>query len=162
VLVDLVVDTNVFVHAHNSEQAYSKDSLMVANALLEPGVGTSLRVDPGFSPVEAQNRSKIGSEYFQWLVPGMVGHHLIQELAATKRLIPVVLPTANTLKGRVRELVQDASDRVFLLTALASDDRILVSHDDEAFPDSVRSTCAEDLLVKIYDAPDVVPLIVAS
>lgn len=158
-LADIVIDTNVLVHAHNPEHAFSADARDLAEALLAPDNLTLLRVDPGFHPIEAQNRSRIIGEYLQKLVPGMVGHHLIQELAASGRLSSVDAQKNRSLKELVRRLVKDPFDRVFLLTASASSDKTLVSHDDEAFPDDVRNNCDSKLSVIVCDAPDAVPLL---
>src|ERR1700761_2410360 len=106
-LTDIVVDTNVFVHAHNPEHAYCGDARRLALALLTPTNSTLLRVDPGFHPIEARNRSRIVGEYLQKLVPGMLGHHLIQELAAAGRLSPVEPIKDQNLRKAVQRLVSD-------------------------------------------------------
>jgi predicted nucleic acid-binding protein len=161
-LKDIVIDTNVLVHAHNTDHAYSADASALATALLEPSNETALKVDPGFHPVEAKNRSRIIGEYLEKLVPGMVGYHLVQELGASGRIAPVLPTKDRNLKEAVRRLVKDPFDRVFLLTARLSDDKTLVSHDDHAFPDDVRVKCEAKLSVSVCDAPDAAPLVAAD
>jgi hypothetical protein len=158
-LADLVVDTNVLVHAHNTEHAYCEDAKALVESLLAEANTTLLRVDAGFDPVEAQNRSRIIGEYLQKLVPGMAGHHMVQTLAAEGRVAPVPACKDSKLRGAVRALVKDSFDRVFLLTALASKEKTLVSHDDEAFSDSVRDDCKEMWNASVCDAPDVVAIL---
>jgi hypothetical protein len=160
-LADIVVDTNVFVHAHNPNHAFSNDSRELASALLAPGNATALRVDPGFDPVEANNRSRIVGEYLEKLVPGMIGYHLVQALAADGRVRPVDASKDKNVKAAVRKLVKDPSDRVFLLTTLMSVAKVLVTHDDHAFPDSVRSDCGQTWAVNVCEAPDSVLLLAA-
>lgn len=160
-LDDIVIDTNVLVHAHNREVAYSKEADELARALISPESKTVLKVDPGFHPIEGQNRSRIIGEYLEKLVPGMVAHHMVQELAATGRLKSVEPSKDRSLKDLIRKLVKDPFDRVFLLTASSSSDRTLVSHDDDAFPDEVRSKCDGELSISICDAPEAVAVLAA-
>lgn len=151
-LTDLVIDTNVFVHAHNQDHQHFADSQALARKLLEPSVRTVIRVDPGFHPDEARNNSRIMSEYFAQLVPGMLGHHVLQTLAASQRIAGVALQPDRNRRDRVRRLVHDKSDRVFLLVAIESDDKVLASHDDRAFPDSVRAECRSRWATDVCEA----------
>jgi hypothetical protein len=151
-LADIVVDTNVLVHANNPETAYFEESRKLADALLHSSSETKLRVDDGFRPIEAENQSQIVSEYWRQLAPGMLGHHLVQTLAAEGRIRAVPPIKDKNLKDKVRKLVNDKSDRVFLLTAIMSTAKVLVSHDDQAFPESACASCADGWGVNVCEA----------
>jgi predicted nucleic acid-binding protein len=154
VLTDIVIDTNVFVHAHNKAEPRHESAKKLGLRLLEDDVPTMLCVDSGFSLDEARNQSRIGHEYIKHCVPGMLGHHVIQTLASTKR-IKQVRPTPDMASRKcVRKIVADKDDRVFLLVALASDDRTLVSHDKRAFPKRAKTACKNLLSIVIWDAKE--------
>jgi len=66
-LVDIVLDTNVLMHAENSQEARCEQS---GNLLQAPKICTTkLCVDEGFDLNESRNRSQIGSEYLKHLRP---------------------------------------------------------------------------------------------
>jgi hypothetical protein len=158
-LHDLVVDTNVFVHAHNRNVGLRHhEARKLALQLLDPDSATVLRVDPGFSADPSSNTSRIGSEYLNHLVPGMLGHQVVQTLAASMRVRPVPLLADGDERADVHQLVSDRRDRVFLQVALGSRSRVLASHDDAAFPDDVRSICRTRWGVVVGDAFEVVQL----
>jgi hypothetical protein len=150
-LADIVVDTNVFVHANNPENSYSDESKAFAHTLL--AADTALCLDEGFAADEARNRSRIAAEYWQHLSPGMLGHEVIQTLAAARRVRTVELPTDQNDKRTIRRLVpRDATDRAFLGTAIRSDDRVLVSHDFDDFSDDVRDEAEAEWHMRFVEA----------
>ena len=157
---DLVVDTNVFVHAHNPNVGLRhQESRKLALRLLDADTTTALRVDPGFSPEPNSNRSRIGAEYLTHLVPGMLGHQVVQTLAASMRIRPVALAGDDQTRTEVEQLVTDPSDRVFLRVAIGSDAKVLALHDDAAFPDEVRSASHTRWAVLLGEAVDALALI---
>jgi hypothetical protein len=161
VIESLVVDTNVFVHAHNQEYALSAESRALTRRLIDDGVGVVLCLDPGYNPIEGQNRSRIMSEYYDQLVPGMLAHQVLQVLAASKRLRAIEPVRDREIKAKVNEIVSDQSDKIFLLVALATTDKVLVSHDDIAFPDVVREECLATWSVDVCEAGDALNALVA-
>jgi hypothetical protein len=83
-LVDIVLDTNVLMHAENSQEARCEQSGNLLQALKI--CTTKLCVDEGFDLNESRNRSQIGSEYLKHLRPGAVGFELVAYLARTLRI----------------------------------------------------------------------------
>jgi len=81
---DVVIDTNVLVHADNPMEARSAASRSLLQGLL--GVNTVLCVDEGYDPDEPRNRSRIGSEYRQNLRFGSLGLAVLVHLAGQGRI----------------------------------------------------------------------------
>lgn len=71
-LEDLVIDTNVLMHANNSKEERQEDTIKFLKKLLASD--TFICVDEGFDPDEAKNKSKIIGEYYQYLAVGSFGH----------------------------------------------------------------------------------------
>ena len=85
-LADIVIDTNVFLHAEN-EQEVRRESCQSLVALLREG-NTLLCVDDGFNLLEeSKNRSQIGREYIEHLRVGSVGYEIVRHLAQSGRLV---------------------------------------------------------------------------
>lgn len=154
-LIDLVVDTNVFVHSHNQNVGMRyAEALDMTRKLIADGVATVLRVDPGFSLEQGRNTSRMGTEYLTKLVPGMLAYQVIQALAANMRLRPVEMGVTEETRRAIEGLVCDPSDRVFLQVTLRSEEGLLVTHDDVAFPDAVRDECEARWPIKVGEAID--------
>ena len=83
-LVDLVVDTDVLMHAENEESAKRDASRQLIGGILESE--TALCFDTGFDVDEARNRSGIAGEYFEHLPHGSLGLALVYECALSGRI----------------------------------------------------------------------------
>lgn len=154
-LTDLVIDTNVLVIENNDAAiALSRESHNLIRALLEPTCSTALRIDAGFDADPARNRSKIAAEYEAWLVPGMLGHQLIQHLAASQRVVEVEERMSRHERRKLKRVVLDGSDCIFVEVAAYSEDRVLVSHDEEAFTINACQTCLTEWGVRVVEAID--------
>jgi predicted nucleic acid-binding protein len=158
VLADIVIDTNVLVHASSPTVAYQQAALLLLNAL-ELG-STALCVDEGFDVVEARNRSLIGGEYYENLVTGMIGFAIVATLANTGRLSQVSKRVPTHVAARIRRLVpRKPRDRTFVHVAINAKEHILVSHDFDDFGPSVRSKLLSAVEVEVVTAYDAIPLI---
>lgn len=152
---ELAVDTNVFAHCYDPRESRCDAALAIVTALR---MGAHmLCVDEGFHVVESQNRSKIGSEYIEHLRAGSVGLTLVAFLASSGRVKIVPRRPPLDLNKRLVRLVSDPGDRAFVGVAWHSASRILVSHDFQDFPDSVRDTIAREIGVDIIDAASCLP-----
>jgi len=154
--LDIVVDTNVLVHASNEAHPYCHASLAFLSTLL---AGTTvLCVDEGFSADESKNASLIGAEYTQHLVFGMPGYAVVQALASTDRLKQVARSVPDNVRRAVKRLVpRNSRDRTFVHVAFNSTDRLLVSHDFDDFGGDIRKKLRQSLGVSIVIADDATP-----
>ncbi len=156
-LQDIVIDTNVLVHASNSNVPQSRYSLMLIDLLMNST--TILRTDPGFDIDLSRNRSRIGYEYFKHLHHGMIGFSLVSSLAANKRVRPVSRRVPPQVSRFLRTMNIPPSDCIFVKVAHNSLDKTLSSHDETHFPEHTRDQLSERLHVTILEAVAVLPLI---
>jgi predicted nucleic acid-binding protein len=125
-LVDVVIDTDVLMHAENEESADQEPSRRLIRRLLNSE--TRLCFDEGFNAEEAKNRSAIAGEYFERLPHGALGLALVLEraLAGQIRVLPLKVPPP--VNRAINQLVWDKSDRKFVKVAYNSTERTLVTH----------------------------------
>jgi len=152
-LHDLVLDTNVLVHASNPDCQFHAACGDLLTRLLE--VATSLCVDDGFSLIEADNRSLIGHEYLQHLRFGMVGFAVVSHLAGTGRVRMVSKAVNASLSKRLNILIPVKRDRTFVKVAANSEERVLGSHDFADFSVGVRKELLGSAKVRILAAAEV-------
>ncbi len=131
-LKDMVIDTNVFLHACNPGVTYYQEAGNLMTALLR--VSTILRVDEGFDKDEARNQSIIMSEYLTHFHIGMLAYAIVSHLASTDRIRPVPRSVKLADGRRVNRIIPEPRDRVFLKVAMNSEDLFLTSHDFAHFP----------------------------
>jgi len=149
-LNDLVIDTNVLVHAQNpSEQRFSASTRFLSALLDAP---TVLCVDHGFACDEAQNRSHIGTEYLQNLRAGSFALQVVATLAGSGRVRQVERRAPQATARQINQLLRNRFDRIFLSVAFNSTERILVSHDFQDFQLPKRQTIRQTLNVRVIEA----------
>ena len=85
--MQLVIDTNVLLHASNPEEPRFEAASLMVEELAEHTC--CIAVDDGFDLVEARNASHIGSEYLARLVPGSAAMALLAILFSTSRVVEV-------------------------------------------------------------------------
>ena len=130
-LRDIVVDTNVFVHASNPGVSYYSEAKNLVTTLKRSP--TSLCVDEGFDVEPTRNRSLIGSEYYTHLHFGMPAYALVSQLAATGRVRIVSSCVAPAIGRKINQIIVMRRDRTFLKVAINSLDYFLCSHDFKHF-----------------------------
>ena len=85
---EIVVDTNIFVHANRPDQETSRlFSEALEFVLLLEQNSVCLCVDEGFSLAESENGSRIGYEYLEYIRYGSVSMEMINMLASKARII---------------------------------------------------------------------------
>jgi hypothetical protein len=151
---DLVVDTNVLVHAENPGEERCNDSRNFLWALY--GAEALVCVDKGFSLDDAQNRSFIGREYLDNVPYGSLAFAVVRELAQLNRIRFLEKRAPQPEQQRIEQMIYKTTDRVFLAVACNSVSRVLVSHDFEDFPLQRRSQISSELDVDILEACEVV------
>ena len=150
-LSELVIDTNVLAHCHNTIEPRAADALRLTKAIIAGN--QVLCVDEGFSMEEARNRSLIGAEYLKHLRVGTPGYAMVAHLAQRKRIRSVPKrPTSSRAKRRIDQIIRNTSDRAFVGVAWHSAEHVLVSHDFTDFDQAKRDTIAREIGVEIVEA----------
>jgi hypothetical protein len=157
VLDDLVIDTNVLVHAQNPGERRFKDSVQFVESLL--GCKAQLCVDPGFSAVESANRSLIGGEYLDKLRVGSIGYSALVMLIGAGRVREVPRAADRAANKKILQLVRKKRDRTFLSVAWGTSEKLLVSHDYEDFQEKKRAEIRKSIGVRMADAAGVCALL---
>jgi predicted nucleic acid-binding protein len=135
-LKDVVIDTNVFMHAGNDLEERQAEAIIFVETLLESA--TKIGVDPGFSVEEANNGSMIWAEYLNHIQESTLGRTAIAYLAQNERIAVFDRAVSQQHHKRVQTTVRDPSDRVFMKVAINTREKVLVSHDFAAFGSAMR------------------------
>ena len=151
-LNDIVIDTNVLLHAQNPNEKRFEDSSNFINKILEKK--TSLCMDEGFSEDESKNKSIIGCEYLSNLQFGSIGLNLIVQLAHQQRIKQLTKKAPKRIVRKINQLIINKIDRVFLKVAYNSDEKTLVSHDYTDFQITKRQFILTDLQIQVIEACD--------
>lgn len=151
-LTDVIVDTNVLLHADNPEEARQGEAVNLVRALVTGP--TAVCVDEGFSPEEGDNRSLIGGEYLDKLTAVSLGYQMLVHVFSEGRIVEVSTSVSDQVRGIVRKAVNKPRDRTFLRVAYNSKERVLCSHDYEDFPARARRQLQKRLDVTVCDAAD--------
>jgi hypothetical protein len=113
---------------------------------------TKLAIDEGFSVESAANKSLIGAEYLEKLVPGTLPSQVLIALANTGRVTTFKSSLQPQLAKKLNQLVANKRDRTFVKVCVNSVGKVLVSHDYEDFPVSKRGTISRSFGISIVDA----------
>lgn len=154
-LIDIVIDTNVLMHANNSEEARQQDSIDLINYLLSST--EFICVDEGFVYNETQNRSLIGSEYIKHLKNGSLGYSLIVQVALQQRIREKSRNAPAHISKKINQCIshEKSRDKTFLKVAYNSIEKTLVTHDREDFSNQKRTYILNTFGIKILDAGQV-------
>lgn len=157
-LEDLVIDTNVFLHADDPRQGDRQvDAKALLDRLLE--VSTCLAVDEGFDVDPARNRSHIGHEYLTYLTGVSTGMQVVVALATNDRLKVTPKRVDQPVRDKIKQLIKEKTDRPFLAVACNTASRKLCSHDFTDFQKSKRKTISKDLNVDVCEAVNVLEML---
>lgn len=149
---DLVIDTNVLVHAQNPNEERHASAKEFLTLLLDHTA--TLCVDEGFSPKSEKNRSTIGGEYLDKLIPGSVGFAVIVRLVQELRVKQVKRRPRRSDCKKIDQMIRNKRDRTFVGVACNSTERVLVSHDFVDFQARKRKAIKKALSVSIIEACD--------
>ena len=149
-LIDVTVDTNVFLHSVNEGEQRCEPSKQFLQGLLD---GTALLcIDEGFDVNESQNKSIIGCEYLANLRFVHTAYAVIVALAKRGRLLSLRRTTDPATNKRILRLVSNKIDRVFLKISCNSRSHVFVSHDFVDFPEPKRARIRDELGVSTLEA----------
>ena len=150
---DLVVDTNVLVHAQNPSEQRCNDARTLLHRLLNDD--TALCVDEGFNPDEALNRSSIGAEYVEHIRAGTLPYTVIAQLAMSGRVVQKPKRAPRREQKLIEQMIRNRTDRVFLGVAFNSISKVLVSHDFTDFQIQKRPSIRRALGVDVLEAAEI-------
>ena len=149
---DLVIDTNVLVHANSDEEKRQQSSIDLITYLLSSS--EVICVDMGFDLNEALNTSYVAYEYLKHLKYGMLGYTLIVALAQNRRIIEVPRNTPAHTTRKINQCMSNNHDRVFVKVAINSSNKTLVSHDFTDFAVSKREYLNKIFNIEVLVAAD--------
>lgn len=152
ILNDIVIDTNVLVHAQNPNEQRFVDSTSLIDTILNSN--TDLCVDEGFSEEEAKNRSAIGCEYLNNLYFGSVSFNLIGQLAHQNRIKQLRKKAPYQISRRINQILRNKTDRIFLNVAYNSVEKVFVSHDFTDFQPPKRNRILSNFHIHVTEACD--------
>jgi hypothetical protein len=152
-LADLVVDTNVFVHADNPSEKRHRAAATLLGQLVEGD--THLGIDEGFDLDPSTNASLMAHEYLEHLTPLSAGFRVLAYLAQSGRAKIVPRKFSAVHRDHAKQLLRNKRDRTFLLVSTEMDERILCSHDFKDFQKTKRKTIKAKLGVSVLEAKDV-------
>jgi hypothetical protein len=148
--VDLVLDTNVLMHADNPNEGRQADSAALLSKLLASEC--TLVVDEGFDLDSSKNTSLIGHEYLERLVPLSVGYQALVQMLSTGRVTFVSGSVPASTRNAVNQVLRNRRDRTFLIVAINSRGRVFCSHDFRDFSLTKRTNIRRRFRVTVCDA----------
>ena len=151
--IDLVVDTNVLVHASNDAEERQADSVQLITYLL--GSTELICVDPGFDIDETFNKSYVGYEYLKHLKNGMLGYAFVVQMAQSRRISEVSRQVNAHTSKAINKCMSNNHDRVFIKVAMNSNDKILLTHDFTDFAVKKRTHLKTTFGIDVLVASDV-------
>lgn len=152
-LVDVVLDTNLLMHADDERQAHQDECAKLLDQLRTGE--TALCVDEGFDIDEAKNRSLIGGEYYARLTATHAATGLIAYLFANDRVRLLSRATPTAVKKCIDQCVKTKRDRTFLSVAHNSEEQILGSYDYQDMQPKKRKHIKKETGVSVLDATHV-------
>lgn len=151
-LIGMVLDANVLMHADNPASSRMQMSRDLLTALQLETCQIHLCVDEGFHIDPAKNRSQIGSEYQKHLEIGMPGWAVVASLASSPRIRQVSRGVPPNVSKTIYRQVPKGPDQTHLKVAFNSHDKTLGCHDFGDIPATVRTRLRRAIGVHVLDA----------
>ena len=149
---DLVIDTNILVHASNGNGPYHKSSIQIVDWLRDSDV--SIVLDDTGKAKPDPSTSVLYSEYRRHLTPTTLGWIVVSHLMRTGRASFVARPNQAAKKSIEQILPRNKQDRAVLGAAHSSVDKLLLTNDWDDFDQAARKACRKDLRVSVLDSFD--------
>lgn len=151
-LDDVVVDTNVLLHAEDERQPFREDSQGLLADLVDGKA--RLCIDDGFDVDPAKNRSLIGGEYHDRVSPSCPSFGVLAELfrSGGVTFVPRGVPAA--VKKSIEQSVRNKRDRTFICVAHNSSGKTLCSHDYTDLQPKKRKYLKEKTGVQVLTAAE--------
>ena len=155
-LNDIVIDTNILMHANNSQEPSQADCINLIQNLLSSEV--KLCLDEGLDVNEAKNKSRIWHEYMDNLrTHGTTGRSFLEKILQQKRIKEISKRvTPRTIKLINQTINHDKPvDKIFIKVTCNSGEKLFVTHDTEDFPDWKRVHYNRNLNIKLVYAHEI-------
>ena len=152
-LEDIVVDTNIWMHASNPDVDTFIDALEFVLSLKRSP--TLLCFDTGASINEAENRSKILSEYRAHIGDSGVGSHVLAHLLNSGRWTDIDPKVVSSQRKVILQNIPDSSDHIFAKVATNSKCRSLISHDYTAFHQKCKAALKAACKVRVLTCSEI-------
>ena len=149
---DVVIDTNVLVHATNPNEDRFDDALTLLGRISETEI--KLCIDDGYNMDPARNGSHILAEYLEHIGLGSVPYVVLEQLALAGRIQEYNRRSDQATARKVNQLIRNKRDRTFINVAHQSVEKVLVSHDYIDYQVGKRDTIRRELGVDVIEALD--------
>ena len=147
---DIVIDTNVLVHASNISCNCYALSLKLLEDILNSK--SNICVDDGFDLDAGENRSQIGYEYEKLLKKrnGEFPSQFLAKMFASQRIKEVPKNAEQRQKKIIEQKIKNTKDRIFVNVTCNSNEKILASNDNEDFKKQKRNLLKSKLKINIF------------
>lgn len=150
-LSDIVIDTNVLVHAGNPNDKFFADSMCLIVKMIDNSVPICIDDNIG--------ESLIVHEYLDNLHHGSLGRILIENASQNLRFKPLPCRTDPSTHKFIKKNISSKRDKTFLRVAFNSDEKTLVSHDFKHFHKNIRKLIKQMIKVEVIIAPVCISLL---
>ena len=152
---DIVIDTNVLMHASNVSSGRSAEALDLLKILLSAKTVLCVDIDLNIE-VQVQDSSLILQEYKEVLDGMSLGALFISQLASDGRIKHVSRRVPADINKWISQRISNSRDRTFLKVTTKSDERVLVSHDFHDFNYPLRKDIHKHIDVSVMDAGEAI------
>jgi hypothetical protein len=151
---EIVIDTNVLVHACNHDSPYFESAVSLVTEL--PGVECVLALDDSGKSAPNQSTSHLYNEYSACMNPLQLPMIVLASLLSAGRVhfYPRLKTTSTEWKYCCRIVPRNKHDRVVLGVAVLCREHTLVSNDFDDFNEDARDVALEKLSVRILDSEE--------
>ena len=149
-LKDIVIDTNVLMHADNVSSGRDKEAVDLLVAMLSSN--TALCLDVASGGEEYSGSSLIRQEYSERLDGGGLGTQFVTQMASEGRISYVSREVEAGIRKWINQSIGNTRDRTFVRAAINSSEKVLASHDYLDFRASVRKELWKKVQVDVLDA----------
>ena len=149
-LKDIVIDTNVLMHADNVSSGRDKEAVGLLVAMLSSK--TVLCLDVASGGKDDPDSSLIRQEYSDSLDGGGLGSHFVTQMVNEGRISYVSREVQAGVGRWINQRIRNKRDRTFVRAAINSSEKVLASHDYLDFGASMRKDLSKHIQVDVLDA----------
>jgi predicted nucleic acid-binding protein len=158
---DIVIDTNVLLHAENKAIHYCRSAFRTLELVLKADL--CLCVDDVFSMDSFRNTSVIGHEYIQYIRTGTFAYAFLLDRLIKGKYKQIFKNEHKKIKLLLNKKVKNGEihnrhDLAFVITAYGSQNKMLISNDYDDFNDRIREYILNSFLINILDSDEYVLL----